>query len=227
MKVISALSLALAASPATAQIHPPPAAIPVEQLLASASPEARLVFAPAQPGGLLHQPSGYRCPRDTGSATLVGVGVDGGAAWCQYADRRQPVLRVSLLPDSVAGPEPMAKAWCRDLPKALGVKVGVGLPGSSRVEGPLIPSRFGIVTVKGQQTPVWRCTWVRAPFNLNDIVIDASATRPAGGWTVRVVQTPALPQKGDVGLLSIYDLMRPLVLAIVVTRAAEEGEPKP
>lgn len=228
MKFVPALALAFAvASPAGAQIRPPPEATPVEQILAAASPEARQVFAPAQPGGVLHQPSGFRCPRDSGSATLTGVGTDGGAAWCQYTDRIQPVLRVSFIPDAAAGPEPMSKSWCSELPKALNLRVGVGLPGSSRMEGPLVPSKFGTVTVKGGQSPIWSCTWVRAPFDVSDIVISASATRPAGGWTVRIVQTPALPKKGDVGLYSLYDLLRPIVLAAVVTRAAEEGEPKP
>jgi hypothetical protein len=226
MKTALPLLAALAiAAPAAAQPVAPPSPTTVESLLAL--PGAAGAFVAGEPGGVIHTASGFRCPRDSGSATLTAIGTDGDQAWCQYSDRRAPVARVTILPDAAAGAEPLSKAFCRDLPKALNLRVGAGLPGTNRMEGPVVPDQLGKVTVRGTQSPIWRCMWVKAPYQLTDIVIDASAVRPAGGWTVRIVNTPPATKRGEVASYSVYDMMRPLGLAMVVTRSAEEGEPRP
>jgi hypothetical protein len=191
---------------ATLPANPPSAA----QVLANAPAQAAAVFAVGSSGELIHRPSGFRCPATAGSAALVGVAFRDGVGSCQYADSFQPVIRVEFLPRQSG--EVLPKAFCEGLPAALGVNAGPALPGARLLEGPSVPGRLGEVLVKGEWTPIWQCIWARAPFRPVDIVVDAAAIRPAGGWTARLIQTPAPPAQGREPVYSVYDLLRPIFL---------------
>jgi hypothetical protein len=207
---LTAIALSVAA-PTMAQPVPfgqPPKAQPPDQILAAAPTGTRALFT-AGPDGLRHLASGFRCPAVAGSAALTGIGGSTEAVWCQYTDRYSPVLRLEFLRE--AGPNLLSETYCRGLPKALHIGVGLVFAGASRLEGPAQPSRFGTALVRGQPVSILECDWVRAPFDASHVAIQAAAARPPGAWSVRSLQTP-VEQKARgrfTPAYSVYDLLRP------------------
>jgi hypothetical protein len=210
LALLTAIALSVAA-PAMAQpvtFGQPPRAQPPEQILAAAPPGMRALFT-AGPEGLRHLASGFRCPGVAGSAALTGIGGSADAVWCQYTDRYSPVLRLEFLRE--AGPNLLSETYCRGLPKALHIGVGLVFAGASRLEGPAQPPRFGTALVRGRPVYILECDWVRAPFDTSHIAIQAAAARPPGAWSVRSTQTPVEPRTTGrfTPVYSVYDLLRP------------------
>jgi len=225
LRPILAALLAFAALPAMAQTAP---SQDVAAILTRAAPEAQAAFA-VDKGVLVHKASGFSCPAGAGGgATLSGVALgalpgQAGAdpAYCEYSDATGVVERLAFAKDDPAAPV-LDEAFCRGLPKALKLTLGAGgLPGNSSFTAP-VQAPTGPETVRGQAVPVWQCGLMRPPYTRPTIVLNVAALRPAGGWTVLALHTPAPPPccRGyrDAVLPSFY--MRPLLLAGEAVRAA-------
>lgn len=204
------------ATPAAAQIARLPAGAPSPQdVLTKAPADAAALFAFDGPRGLVHRPSGYACPAAAGSAALMSVAVEDGIATCLYEDSFQPVIRLQFLPNDAG--DPLTRAYCEALPRALHLDLGPPLPTARRLEGPSTPAKLGEVQIQGRWESIRQCIWARAPFHPENFVVDAAALRPEGRWAARMLLTPAQRVGGRNPIYSIYDMLRPIfVLGAVV-----------
>jgi hypothetical protein len=188
----------LAAGPALAQMHSRAEAPDPAEVLAKAGPEVQALFS-AEPNGLLHKASGFKCPRLESGVALTGAvaGAIAGspasdAAYCEYSDKDGKVAYLAISRDAPSAPV-LETAFCRNLPKALGLTMGAGvLPGVSHFAAPA-PSKTISIKVRGEPETLWLCDWTRAPVQRPIVVASVAAARASDGWTVRAIHTPKSP----------------------------------
>jgi hypothetical protein len=102
-------------------------------------------------------------------------------------------MRVSFSQQDPSQPV-LSESFCKGITRGLKLRLGPGaLPFNNRILGPAQPPVMGVLPVRGETVPVWRCSQVREPFDDAILVFDAAAVRPAGGWTILALHTPRPP----------------------------------
>lgn len=197
----STFALVLAA---TVCVAPAVACADSRSVLEAAPQSVRQVFT-VDDEGLIHQPSGLRCPTAISDAVhtgepgeLSGV-LEGGVAGavgenavhCVYSAKGRTVayLSFSRAAEPIGG-EPIDAGWCKALPKALALDMGpaiVGLSGQRKYEA---PHRLTEMSIAG--LPTFACSWSRPPVYLPIVISMVMATQRFG-WTATAIHTPPAP----------------------------------